>query len=135
MTCKRKRESNNLYYIYIISILVLETKKNIGMCDIITNLFFNLYTQAETMKPVKIVTIVEHRMAELVITKSYLVTKASPLLFPTGRIKIKCETSQFDLYNSWSEIELVDNALPKSAQIIEPSLSPRSTGKVQLTTH
>jgi len=134
MTYKRKREPNNIYYIYYIYF----NTGNEDKCRYVWYYYkfvFNLYTQAETMKPVKIVTIVEHRMAELVITKSYLVTKANPLLFPTGRIKIKCETSQFDLYNSWSEIELVDNALPKSAQIIDPSLSPRSTGKVQLTTH
>lgn len=91
--------------------------------------FFNYHFQAATMKSVRINTVVEHRLAELVVTKSYLTTRASPLLFPTGRIKIRCEISQFDLYKSWSEIELVDNAPPKLAQVIGPSLSPRSTGK------
>lgn len=79
------------------------------------------------MKPVHIVTIAERRMAELVVMKSYLVTRANPVLFPTGRIKIRCEISQFDLYRSWSEIELIDNAPPKLAQI-GPSMSTRSTG-------
>jgi hypothetical protein len=82
------------------------------------------------MKSVRIHTFVEHRMAELVVTKSRLTTMVNPLLFPTGRIKIRCEISQFDLYKSWSEIELVDNAPPKLAQVIGPSLSPHSTGKI-----
>ncbi|XP_025409340.1 uncharacterized protein LOC112682813 [Sipha flava] len=89
--------------------------------------FLNNQT-AERMKSVRIHTFVEHRMAELVVTKSRLTTMVNPLLFPTGRIKIRCEISQFDLYKSWSEIELVDNAPPKLAQVIGPSLSPHSTG-------
>lgn len=84
------------------------------------------------MKSTRIKTIVEKRLAELVVTKSYLMTVASSALFPTGRIKIKCETSQFDLYKSSSEIELVDNAPPKLAQVIGPSLAPRSTGTIKL---
>lgn len=87
--------------------------------------------QAESItKSVKIVDVVEHRMAELVIKKSNLMTNVSSLLFPTGRIKVRCETTQFDLYKSWSEIELVDNAPPKPAQAIGQSLTPRSTGKM-----
>lgn len=81
------------------------------------------------MKATRITTVVEKRAAELVVTKSSLMTVASSVLFPTGRIKIKCEISQFDLYKSWSEIELVDNAPPKLAQVIGPSLAPRSIGK------
>lgn len=84
------------------------------------------------MKSVHINTVVEHRLAELVVTKSFLKTKASPSLSQTGRIKIRCEISQFDLYSSWSEIELIDNAPPKLAQVIGPSVAPRSTGKNQL---
>lgn len=82
------------------------------------------------MKFVKTTTVVEHKMDELVVTKSYLNTRVNPLLFPTGKIKVRCEISQFDLYKSASEIELIDNAPPKLAQVIGPSLSPRSTGKI-----
>jgi hypothetical protein len=83
------------------------------------------------MKSVRIKTTYEHKVSELVIMRSYLITRASTLLFPTGRIKVICEISQFDLYKSSSEIELVDNAPPKSAQVIAPSLSPHSTGKIR----
>uniref|UniRef100_A0A2S2PAJ8 Ig-like domain-containing protein n=1 Tax=Schizaphis graminum TaxID=13262 RepID=A0A2S2PAJ8_SCHGA len=90
--------------------------------------FLNNQT-ADSMKSVRIKTTYEHKVSELVIMRSYLMTRASTLLFPTGRIKVICEISQFDLYKSSSEIELVDNAPPKSAQVIAPSLSPHSTGK------
>lgn len=86
------------------------------------------------MKSVRIQTTFEYKVSELVIMRSYLITRASTLLFPTGRIKVMCEISQFDLYKSSSLIELVDNAPPKSAQVIAPSLSPHSTGKIILIT-
>jgi len=86
------------------------------------------------MKSVRINTVFEHKdiVTEMVVMRSYLMTRASTSLFPTGRIKVMCEISQFDLYKSSSEIELVDNAPPKSAQVIAPSLSPHSTGKIRL---
>lgn len=90
--------------------------------------FLNNQT-AENMKSVRIKTTFEHKVSELVIMRSYLITRASTLLFPTGRIKVMCEISQFDLYKMSSYLELVDNAPPKSAQVIAPSLSPHSTGK------
>lgn len=95
-------------------------------------LFFSV--QAETMKSVRINTVFElkDKVTEMVVTRSYLITKASTLLFPTGRIKVICEIYQFDLYKSSSEIELVDNAPPKSAQVIAPSLSSHSTGKMRI---
>jgi len=86
------------------------------------------------MKLVRISTTFEHKVSELVVMRSYLMLRASSLLFPTGRIKIMCEITQFDLYKSSSEIELVDNAPPKSALVIAPSLSPHSTGKLKLIT-
>ncbi|KAL5239801.1 hypothetical protein ACI65C_007211 [Semiaphis heraclei] len=90
--------------------------------------FLNNQT-AETMRSVRISTAFETKVTEMVIMRSYLMTRASTLLFPTGRIKVMCEISQFDLYKSSTSIELVDNAPPKSAQVIAPSLSPHSTGK------
>jgi len=86
------------------------------------------------MKSVRINTVFEHKdkVTEMVVMRSYLITRASTLLFPTGRIKVMCEIYQFDLYKSSSEIELVDNAPPKSAQVIAPSLSPHSTGKIRI---
>lgn len=90
----------------------------------------NCVPQAESLKKsVHVTNVVEPRLDELVVRKSYLTTRATPKLFPTGRIKIKCETTQFDLYRSSSEIELVDNAPPKLAQVIGPSLSPRATSE------
>lgn len=114
---------------------ILYIMLNYYCCIHILFLFFCFYSiQAETMKSVKVNTEFEYKISELVTMKSYLITRASPLLFPTGRIKIICAISQFDLYKSSSEIELVDNAPPKSAQVIAPSLSPHSTGKIQLNT-
>lgn len=83
------------------------------------------------MRSVRISTAFETKVTEMVIMRSYLMTRASTLLFPTGRIKVMCEISQFDLYKSSTSIELVDNAPPKSAQVIAPSLSPHSTGKIR----
>ncbi|XP_060877898.1 uncharacterized protein LOC132950448 [Metopolophium dirhodum] len=92
--------------------------------------FLNNQT-AETMQSVRINTVFvrKDKVTEMVVMRSYLITRASTLLFPTGRIKVMCEIYQFDLYKSSSEIELVDNAPPKSAQVIAPSLSSHSTGK------
>lgn len=80
------------------------------------------------METVSVNTAVEKMEAELVVTRSYLFTRASKSLFPTGRIRVRCEISQFDLYSSSSEIELVDNAPPKPAPVIEPNKPPKSKG-------
>ncbi|VVC29578.1 Immunoglobulin-like domain,Immunoglobulin-like fold,CD80-like, immunoglobulin C2-set [Cinara cedri] len=89
--------------------------------------FLNNQT-AKTVELVSITTYSEKREAELLITKSYLIFRIDRLSFPTGRIRVRCEISQFDLYRSSSEIELIDNAPPKLAEVIEPTPPPRSTG-------
>ncbi|XP_050433960.1 uncharacterized protein LOC126841494 [Adelges cooleyi] len=85
---------------------------------------------ANSMRSVHVKTVVEKLPANLVVTKSSLHTVADPLVFTTGRIKITCQTTQFHLYKAWSDIELVDNAPPKLAQVIGPSLSPHSKSAV-----
>ncbi|XP_050524485.1 uncharacterized protein LOC126896079 isoform X3 [Daktulosphaira vitifoliae] len=91
--------------------------------------FVNNHT-ADSIRTVHIKTVIEYLPDDLVITRSYLHTTADPMIFSTGRIKIRCQTTQFDLYKSWSDIELIDNAPPKLAQVIGPSSSPRAKNSV-----
>ncbi|XP_050533322.1 uncharacterized protein LOC126901121 [Daktulosphaira vitifoliae] len=53
-------------------------------------------------------------------SKSRLETVARPIYFPGGRMIVRCESSQFELYKKYTVTELVDDS-PKIAQMMSPS--------------
>jgi hypothetical protein len=58
-------------------------------------------------------------------SRSRLETIARPALFPGGRMTVRCESNQFQLYKKYSVIELTDDS-PRLAQMISPTTVMRA---------
>lgn len=56
-------------------------------------------------------------------SKSRLELTARPVYFPGGRMTVRCESNQFQLYTKYSAIELTDDS-PKLAQMVGPNTGP-----------
>lgn len=52
--------------------------------------------------------------------KSRLELNARPAYFPGGRMTVRCESNQFQLYKKFSVMELTDDS-PRLAQMISPT--------------
>jgi len=68
--------------------------------------------------------------------KSRLELNARPTYFPGGRMTVRCESNQFQLYKKFSVMELTDDS-PRLAQMISPttvlSAGKRSRDHFQIT--
>lgn len=63
----------------------------------------------------------------LLTSKSRLAITARHTYFPGGRMIVRCESNQFELYKKYSVIELTDDS-PRLAQMISPTTNVFSTG-------
>ncbi|VVC39311.1 Immunoglobulin-like domain,Immunoglobulin-like fold,CD80-like, immunoglobulin C2-set [Cinara cedri] len=88
-----------------------------------TNLtwFINNKKVNNSTKYVKTTSWVLNETEGLQTSKSRLELEARPIFFPSGRMTVRCESNQFQLYTKYSSIELTDDS-PRLAQMVSPTV-------------